>query len=107
MLFVVGLSFGRSLSGHILTDQVGTGGEGVGGGGAEGRRAEVDRLRVVVIRVRNASVSVNRRCRSTKIVAVIFLNFLLHSIQEVGRHFFLSCCIPANNVILRTDAVHV
>ena len=34
------------------------------------------------------------------------LRNLLHSTQEVWRHF-ISYCVPANNVIHRTYAVHV
>ena len=34
------------------------------------------------------------------------LRNLLHSTPEVGRNF-ISYCVPANDVIHRTDAVHV
>ena len=66
-------------------------------------------MRVVVIRfrdehnlVRELALQVYKNICNN----ISELRNLLHSTQKVGRHF-ISYCVPANNVIHCTDAIHV
>ena len=76
---------------------------GVGGGLGrcrliEGCRNKVERCTVY---------SVNWRCRSTKLFAIIYSNLeIYYKVREKLSKIF-SYCVLANNVIHRTDAVHV
>ena len=75
---------------------------------AAGMGVGVDWLRVVVIRFRGARFVRKLALQVYKNICNNIFNFgnLFHSAQEVGRIFF-SYCVLENNVIRRTDAVHV
>ena len=51
--------------------------------------------------------SVNWRCMSTKIFAIIYLNLEIYYIVREKLSNIFSYCVLANNVIHRIDAVHV
>ena len=49
----------------------------------------------------------NWRCRSTKLFAIVYLNLEIYYIVREKLSNIFSHCVLANNVIHRTDAVHV
>ena len=76
---------------------------GVGGGLGRGRLIEGCRNKVE----RCTVYSVNWRCRSTKLFAIIYLNLEIYYKAREKLSNIVSYCVLANNVIHRTDAVHV
>ena len=76
---------------------------GVGGGLGRGSLIESCRNKVGRCTVK----SVNWRCRSTKLFAIIYLNLEIYYIVREKLSNIFSYCVLANNVIHRTDAVHV
>ena len=71
----------------------------MGGGLGRGRlfkgcRNKVERCTVL---------SVNWRCRSTKLFAIIYLNLEIYYIVREKLSNIFSYCVLANNVIHRTD----
>ena len=88
---------------HILTDQISGGGYGGGRGLGRGRLTEGCRNKVERCTVK----SVNWRCRFTKLFAIIYLNLEIYYIVRGKLSNIFSYYVLANNVIHRTDAVHV
>ena len=78
-------------------------GRGVGGGLGRGRLIEGCRNKVERCTVQ----SVKWRCRSTKLFAIIYLNLEIYYIVREKLSNIFSYCVLTNNVVHRTDAVHV
>ena len=63
-------------------------------------------MRLVVIRFKDLVCELALQAYRNIFNNISKLRNLLHSTQEVGRHF-ISYCVPANNGIHRTNAVYV